>query len=183
MNGAVYLVNPKFPHNVGGALRACAVFDLPLLVWSGNRVPPVDAWPEGARLPREERIKAYQKVTMIGGWKDEQMLNAIDELSEDGPRNFTPVAVEVSDNAESLVDFVHPDLPFYVFGPEDGGIPKGLRTVCHRFVTIPTDGCMNLAAAINVVLYDRLAKQSKTTDIKKLSDLLHEFESIRIFSE
>jgi tRNA(Leu) C34 or U34 (ribose-2'-O)-methylase TrmL len=30
-------------------------------------------------------------------------------------------------------------------------------------VYIPTVGCMNLAATVNVVLYDRLAKASKKT--------------------
>jgi tRNA(Leu) C34 or U34 (ribose-2'-O)-methylase TrmL len=45
-----------------------------------------------------------------------------------------------------------------VFGPEDGHVPKGIRTACHRFVTIPSHGCLNLAAAVNVVLYDRMAK-------------------------
>jgi tRNA(Leu) C34 or U34 (ribose-2'-O)-methylase TrmL len=45
-----------------------------------------------------------------------------------------------------------------VFGPEDGHVPKGVRGACHRFVTIPSDGCLNLAAAVNVVLYDRMAK-------------------------
>jgi tRNA(Leu) C34 or U34 (ribose-2'-O)-methylase TrmL len=55
---------------------------------------------------------------------------------------------------------VHPDQVVYVFGPEDGHVPKRFRASCHRFVSIPTanDGPLNLAAAVNVVLYDRAAK-------------------------
>jgi tRNA(Leu) C34 or U34 (ribose-2'-O)-methylase TrmL len=72
--------------------------------------------------------------------------------------NFTPVCVEVDDSAERLYNFIHPDNPIYVFGPEDGSVPTGIRHVCHRFVTIPSKSCLNLAAAVNVVLYDRAMK-------------------------
>jgi tRNA(Leu) C34 or U34 (ribose-2'-O)-methylase TrmL len=46
-----------------------------------------------------------------------------------------------------------------VFGPEDGSLPKGVRTACHQFVVIPSMHCMNLAAAVYVVLYDRAYKR------------------------
>ena len=70
------------------------------------------------------------------------------------------MCVERRSQAENLVDFEHPERAVYIFGPEDGEVSKGVRSVCHRFVCIPTlnDGPLNLAAAVNVVLYDRLAK-------------------------
>ena len=71
----------------------------------------------------------------------------------------TPVAVELRPDAESLVTFEHPENALYVFGPEDGGVPKPIRLLCHRFVVIPTHHCLNLAAAVNVVLYDRRLKR------------------------
>lgn len=83
---------------------------------------------------------------------------AISMATDDG---FTPVAVEVLDNSEPLDAFVHPENAIYVFGPEDDSLPGYVREACHRFVTIPTAirTPLNLAAAVNVVLYDRLAKQ------------------------
>ena len=84
-------------------------------------------------------------------------------MIEDG---VTPVCIEVLDDAESLVRFDHPEHAAYVLGPEDGSVPEGVRAACHRFVRIPAVGrasgarCLNLAAAVNVVLYDRLAKAS-----------------------
>jgi tRNA(Leu) C34 or U34 (ribose-2'-O)-methylase TrmL len=57
------------------------------------------------------------------------------------------------------VSFEHPGDALYVFGPEDGGLPKAVRLHCHRFVFIPTHHCLNLAAAVNVVLYDRRLKR------------------------
>ncbi|TOK02114.1 hypothetical protein CGI27_01360, partial [Vibrio parahaemolyticus] len=35
---------------------------------------------------------------------------------------------------------------------------SGFADAYHHVVYVPTHGCMNLAATVNVVLYDRLAK-------------------------
>jgi len=35
---SVILINPKYPHNVGAALRACSCFDIAQLWWTGERV-------------------------------------------------------------------------------------------------------------------------------------------------
>lgn len=70
----------------------------------------------------------------------------------------TPVAVEFMDKAESLYDFQHPENAVYVFGPEDGSLGRVALSHCHRFVTIPSAHCLNLAAAVYVVLYDRMMK-------------------------
>ena len=48
---------------------------------------------------------------------------------------------------------------FIFFGPEDGSIDQVLIDHADDVVYVPTIGCMNLAATVNVVLYDRLAKQ------------------------
>src|SRR5262249_34036115 len=74
-------------------------------------------------------------------------------------RGVTPVAVELLPTAQPLTSFEHPEDALYVFGPEDGGLPKAVRLLCHRFVFIPTHHCLNLAAAVNVVLYDRRLKR------------------------
>jgi tRNA(Leu) C34 or U34 (ribose-2'-O)-methylase TrmL len=141
------LIDPKYDHNVAAGIRAAHVFGADVLHWTGTRVP------RDARLPREERMKLYRTVS----WGTDTTGKEIDAREFDG---LTPVAVEVRDNAESLHEFVHPEKALYVFGPEDGSIPKGTLARCHRFVRIPTSNRtpLNLGAAINVVLYDRLAK-------------------------
>ncbi len=145
---AVALINPKYPHNVGAALRACSCWGVGQLWWTGRRVT-LDV-PRGERLPREERMKGYRDVEM-----------AIDDDLFDRfrPGRVTPVAVELLPTAESLVTFEHPEDALYVFGPEDGSLPNAVRLHCHRFVFIPTHHCLNLAAAVNVVLYDRRLKR------------------------
>jgi tRNA(Leu) C34 or U34 (ribose-2'-O)-methylase TrmL len=162
-NSAVLLYNPKFPHNVGAAIRACSIFGADLMRWTPQRVedPKSEA---GGRIPREERMREYARVdwsTMpqMGRCVDQtlaQMSPSLGSDPEDDP--IVPVCVEVLDSSESLVDFIHPENALYVFGPEDGEVPKGIRNACHRFVSVPSRSCMNLGAAVNVVLYDRCAK-------------------------
>jgi len=69
-----------------------------------------------------------------------------------------PVAVEVHPDARPLPEYEHPERAFYIFGPEDGSLKKNVTAWCRDTVFIPTLGCMNLAATVNVVLYDRMLK-------------------------
>src|SRR5690606_30290164 len=70
-----------------------------------------------------------------------------------------PVAVDLLEGATPLCEYTHPERAFYIFGPEDGTLGKAVTSWCRDVVYIPTNYCMNLAATVNVVLYDRLAKQ------------------------
>lgn len=139
---AVALVNPKFAHNVGATVRAASCYRIRQVWFTGERVSlDIEA---GDRLPREERMKQYQDVE----------LRHFDYFF-DCFNGVTPVSVELLPGSENLFDFEHPENPLYVFGPEDGSIPKSYRQHCHRFVTIPSEHCLNLAAAVYVILYDR----------------------------
>ena len=149
---AVLLIDPKYPFNVGGALRACAAFGAESLEWTGDRVHT-----EGVpRLPREERMKGYRDVRMLrlGG-------DGVDAIAgyREAHGDFAPVAVEFRPRSERLPEFHHPEQALYVFGPEDGTLPGAVLAQCHRFVIVPTMHCLNLAATVNLVLYDRMAKQ------------------------
>ncbi len=87
-----------------------------------------------------------------------EQASAVDVFAELGGM---PVCVEVREHAEPLPDFEHPEDAVYVFGPEDGHVPKAVRHLCHRFVVVPVAHCLNLAAAVNVVLYDRRVKRQR----------------------
>jgi tRNA(Leu) C34 or U34 (ribose-2'-O)-methylase TrmL len=140
---SVILMNPKYPHNVGAALRACAAFDADKLLVTGDRAQ-WETTGKGQRLPREERMKQYnQKVELIRNDRPFDLVSGV------------PIAVEVSPTAEPLATFTHPENAVYVFGPEDGSVPKVARRFCHRFIIIPSDHCLNLAAAVSCVLMHR----------------------------
>ncbi len=107
------------------------------------------------RLPREERMKGYREVE----------LRQHDEFFDQFEPDIVPVAVELRPNAESLPLFVHPERALYIFGPEDGTLGGAYLRRCHRFVVIPTRHCVNLAAAIYLVLYDRSVKLNPSATI------------------
>ena len=157
----VVLIDPKFPHNVGATIRACSCFGVESLVWTGSRIE----LSKYERLPREERMKGYKSVQFVNHERPF-------DLFAEG----TPVCVEVYEQSEPLTTFEHPDDAVYVFGPEDGKVPQVTRRLCHRFVHIPSRFCLNLSAAVNVVLAHRLMSRqlAGVTPLLPLREMLHE---------
>ena len=144
---SVVLCNPKYSHNLGAAVRACSNFNAKAVLFTGERM--YDDMKGYKRVPREERMKGYNDIVI---YNDDYPLDRFE-------KGVTPVAIERRQNSENLVDFIHPENAVYVFGPEDGSVHKSLLSLCHRFVVIPSNYCLNLSAAVNVVLYDRIMKE------------------------
>lgn len=161
---AVVLINPKTPYNVGAAIRACSIFGVDHLRWTGKRITEAEARRKAGstaykdRLPREERMKDYHGVT----W-EQAPADGSDYIGLYVAEGITPVCVEILPGCEYLDQFQHPEKAVYVFGPEDGTVNKGVRAVCQRFVSIRSANRtpLNLAAAVNLVLYDRFIKQTR----------------------
>ena len=74
------------------------------------------------------------------------------------PFDCVPVAIDLVPGARPLPTYRHPERAFYVFGPEDGSLRPDILGRCRDIVMVPTARCMNLAATVNVVLYDRMSK-------------------------
>lgn len=142
----VGLHHPKTPENVGGAWRAAHIYGAALLLISGQRCDL-----KKLRRTSADTTKAYRHIPLI----------ETDNLFSHNPLDCVPVAVEITEGAIPLSEFQHPERAFYIFGPEDGSLGKDILEKCPHRVVIPTRFCMNLAATVNVVLYDRLAKRSE----------------------
>lgn len=140
---ALGLFCPKDTANVGSVLRATGCYGASLVAVQGRRY---------RRAPTDTQA-AYRHIPLV----------EVDELRTAIPFGCVPVAVELSDVAQSLVGYQHPERAFYVFGPEDGTLGNQVLVWCRDIVYVPTTFCMNLAATANVVLYDRMAKQTKET--------------------
>ncbi len=138
------LVNPKSPTNVGMVLRAAGCYEADAIYYSGERF-------NRARKFSTDTKNVQGKIP----------LNHIERLQDANVNGAVLVAIELVEGATPLMDFVHPQDAFYIFGPEDGSLAKELLAHCEHVVYVPTRGCMNLAASVNVVLYDRMCKLEK----------------------
>lgn len=83
------------------------------------------------------------------------------DLFDVRPFDVQVVVVDLVDGAVSLPDFRHPERAMYLFGPEDGTLERRHIERAQHVVSIPTRGCMNLGATVQVVLYDRAVKRSE----------------------
>lgn len=135
------LHNPKSPVNVGSVMRAAGCYGVNSVFYTGKRY-------DLAKPFNTDTQKSYEALPLI----------AVDDLKCIIPLGCVPVAVELIKGAKPLPAYKHPPRAFYIFGPEDGSLRKNITSYCSDTIYIPTTGCMNLAATVNVVLYDRLAK-------------------------
>jgi len=57
-----------------------------------------------------------------------------------------------------------------------GSIPQVCLRHCHRFIVIPTHHCVNLSAAVYLILYDRLVKRQAAglEPVLPMDDVLRE---------
>lgn len=131
------LDHPKNALNVGSALRAAGCFDASFVATSGRRYRPSPTDPQAT----------YRRVPLL----------TVDDLHSVIPYDCVPVAVDLVPGAQRLENYVHPRRAFYVFGGEDATLGRRVLEWCRDVVVIPA-GCLNLAASVNVVLYDRTAK-------------------------
>ncbi len=139
------LVNPKSPENVGMVMRAAGCYQADKVFYTGERF-------SRARKFKTDTKNAAKTIPLL----------PTDNLLVDISAGIKIVAVELIEGATPLTEFSHPHRAFYIFGPEDGSLTQEILDHCDYVVYIPTIGCMNLAATVNVVLYDRLAKSVGT---------------------
>ncbi|RNF25833.1 23S rRNA methyltransferase [Trypanosoma conorhini] len=165
----VAVENPKTPANVGSILRAVGCFGFSGLIFSGSRLhealrhrPVTDTQAAGFSSP-------YVVIPDI--------LSLFDVVEDATAFEAVVVAVDMIDGATLLPLYHHPHLRaaeavaaqpgerrlpkvvIYLFGAEDGTIGQAALARCHAAVFLPTQGSLNLAAAVNVVLYDRCAAE------------------------
>jgi len=133
----VALDNVKSGVNLGMAVRAVACYGGDMVVYSGRRVKPYP--------------------TSVGHEHSVPILQSLD-IFDSIPNNHVPVAIEFVMSALPLTSYVHPTHAYYIFGAEDNTLGKRVLDRCRDVVYIHTEHCMNLAACVNVVLYDRTAK-------------------------
>ena len=98
------------------------------------------------------------------------MFAQVEDLTQAVSKDIPIVCVELVEGATPLPLFEHPEQALYIFGPEDGSLPQEVVDKAIAVVYMPTTGCMNLAATVNVLLYDRAAKHTQQFNKQQILD-------------
>ncbi|MGB0467929.1 MAG: RNA methyltransferase [Pontibacterium sp.] len=140
---SIGLSNPKSPTNVGAVMRAAGCYQVNAVFYTGQR------YDRAAKFHTDTK-SASRAIPLTG----------VDDLLAAVPENAQVICVDLVEGAIPLPEYQHPEHAFYIFGPEDGTVSQAVIDQADAVVYVPTVGCMNLAATVNVLLYDRLAKSS-----------------------
>lgn len=130
---------PKDMNNFAGLMRAAHCYGAAAVVLGGDRY----------RHASPNTTKAERHIPLF----------RVDDVFAVLPYDCVPIAVDLLPTAKPLPAFQHPERAFYIFGAEDATLGDRIVSKCKHVVYVPTQYCMNLAATVNVVLYDRLTKQ------------------------
>ena len=137
----VGLLNPKSPSNMGSVMRAAGCYRADAVFYTGTRYDRAAAF----------HTDTHQASSRIP-------LQQVEDLIKAAPAHTRIVCVELVEGAVALPGYQHPERALYLFGPEDGSLDQAIVDRADDVVYMPTEMCMNLAASVNVLLYDRMAK-------------------------
>jgi len=136
------LDNPKNTINVGAVFRAAKCYQSAFVALTGSRMLN-----KLGGVPTDTQ-RAVRHIPIL----------RVSDLKTVIPFNCVPVAVDLIEGAIPLPEYTHPERAFYIFGAEDNTLGERVTSWCRDTVCVPTNGCMNLAATVNVILYDRMMK-------------------------
>ena len=151
---SIGLINPKSPDNVHSVMRASGNYGVDSVFYTGDRY--MRAMTLNPNAPDMSR-KVSENIP----------LTEVDDLIE-AAGDLKIICIELAENAVALPEYEHPLNAFYVFGPEDNTIDQAIIDRADAVVYVPTVGCMNLAATVNVLLYDRMIKSYQSIDDNQL---------------
>lgn len=135
------LDRPKSIENIGSVLRAAGNFNAAMVAVSGRRY----------RRTRTDTGAEYRHLPLLH----------VADLADALPYGCVPVAVDIIKGARPLMQYIHPERAFYIFGAEDATLGPNILQWCQDVIYVPTRHCMNLAGAVHVILYDRMLKTAR----------------------
>ena len=160
------LTNPKSPSNVGAVMRAAGCYCVEQVLYTGKRY--ANAVKFNGLKHNTDTKNARDKIPL----KAADNFENIESLRTFLPKSTKIICVDLVEGATPLPHFQHPEQALYIFGPEDGTISQEVINNADYVVYVPTVGCMNLAASVNVLLYDRLAKSLVNNNQTQSDNLL-----------
>ena len=140
------LHHPRKKVNVGHCLRFAHAYGAAFVAVAKHPDEVLDCTKIATDTPRAWRHKPVFRVA-----------NLLDIV----PIGTAIIGVEITDDAEPIETFTHPERAVYLFGPESGSLPRNVLDACDHVIVLPTRGSLNLAMALGTVLFHRALTRSQ----------------------
>lgn len=147
----VVLVRPRYPGNVGAAVRVAANFSVTELALV-EPACPLDDEPEFVRMAMgaEKLVTISSTPTLAQAVADCQLV-----IATTSTRHRDPRAIHTPGEARARMRDAGAEAVALVFGPERGGLSREELRGCHLVLGVPTNPAfpvLNLAQAVGIVL-------------------------------
>lgn len=129
---------PKNRHNIGTLWRSANILGASFIYTIGKRY----------KQQSTDTLKTHRHIPLYN-------YENFDDFYQHLPYACQVVAIEITPKACPLQEFPHPERAAYLLGAEDHGLPENLIEQTHQSVFLQVDGCMNVAVAGSIILYDR----------------------------
>jgi tRNA G18 (ribose-2'-O)-methylase SpoU len=133
--------NAKFNINLGTLMRSAYNFNANFVFTLGNRY----------RETRGDTVRATKSIPCFNFTSADDLIRHC---------NIPIIGVEITEDAKSIINFVHPKRCIYLLGAEDMGLSKESMKHCKYIISIPSNHCLNVSVAGGIIMYDRLLKGS-----------------------
>jgi TrmH family RNA methyltransferase len=145
------LVRPRYPGNVGAAVRVAANFSVSEVTLV-EPACPLDEEPEFVRMAMgaEKLVTVTAALTLAEAVADRQLV-----IATTSTRNRDARAIHTPAEARKKVQDAGGESVALVFGPERGGLSREELRACHLTLGVPTNPAfpvLNLAQAVGIVL-------------------------------
>ena len=108
----------------------------------------------GKRYKRQfsDNLRTYRHIPLYHDENKKHFLRS-------RPYDCLLVGIEITEKAENIYTYIHPQRAIYVLGSEDSSLT--FLNKCNSVIQIPSKFCLNVATAGSIVMYDRNLKGSK----------------------
>ncbi len=139
---AIGVFNAKTEHNIGTLWRSAYILGATYIFTVGKRY----------KKQTSDVLKTWARIPYFHYDTMEDFLNNI-------PYDCHLIAVELTDDAQQIHNFQHPQRAIYLLGSEDQGLPENVLKKCRSVIKLEGNSSLNVAVAGSIVLHDRASKK------------------------
>jgi len=140
--------NNKSKFNIGTLWRSAYIFGASFIFTIGRRYDK----------QASDTLKTWRHIPLYN-------YDSFDNFYKSIPYDCELIGIEITDRANPIENFMHPQRCIYLLGAEDNGLSNKAINLCHELIILPGIYCLNVAVAGSIVMFDRVIKNNRNADI------------------